>query len=117
MLDGYASGVVDPIEQQRVVKFRQKLVNRPARTVPVPVVVDDQDATGTQTWIQVRELMLRGLVPIGVEPKQRDPIRNGLRNGFLDRSRDDVDPILRVSARCDERTHAVEVERVGSEGI
>ena len=43
--------------------------------LPVAVVVDDQHAAGRQPRVEVLELVPRRLVPVGVEPQQRDLAR------------------------------------------
>ena len=55
------------------------LVDGLARAGPVAVVVDDQHAAGLEARVQVLELVLRRLVPVGVEAQQRDAARGSAR--------------------------------------
>src|SRR6476620_7429743 len=81
--DGYARCVVDPVEEDRHVVLLHVLVNGPAGSLPVGVVVDDEDAGGRDQRVEVHESVLGGRVPIRVEAKQRDFFRCIVRQGFL----------------------------------
>ncbi len=44
LADGDSASVIDPIEQNFYIIFRKILIDRPAGSLPVTVVVDDKDA-------------------------------------------------------------------------
>ena len=64
------------------------------RPLPVAVVVDDQHAAGRQPGVEVLELVPRRLVPVGVQPEDRDAVGRLIGDRLLDQSRVVVDPCL-----------------------
>ena len=54
------------------VDLREVLVGGFPHTAPVAIIVNHQDTAPTHTGKQLLELMPRGLVPVRVEPEDRD---------------------------------------------
>ena len=55
-----------------------------------------KDPAGSQAWVQMLELVGGRLVPIGVEPQQRDLLGCPARHRVLDPAGDTVDPFVGV---------------------
>jgi hypothetical protein len=54
---------------------------------------------GNQTVVVMLQLVPGRLVPVGVQALQRDPFGGALRQTFLDRAIDAVEPLLRILGR------------------
>jgi hypothetical protein len=65
--DGDSSRVVYPIQKYWTLILLQILVDGLANSHPIAIVVDDEDPTSHQPRDQVDQLVLRGLVPVGVQ--------------------------------------------------
>src|SRR5207253_10989365 len=74
----------------------QELVHRLPRALPVAVVVEDHHAPRGDAIVEVLELVPGGVVPVGVEPENRDLIGRLLGNSALDQPRMEADPFLRI---------------------
>src|SRR4051812_6422627 len=92
-LERDAPGVVDAIEQQADVVATQVFVHRFAAACPMTVVVYDQNAAGAEQRIEMLELVMRRLIPVGVEPQNRDRRRHRARQRVLDPARYEVDAL------------------------
>src|SRR6187455_1511719 len=85
-LEHESSGVIDALQEQRAHAAREKLVDRGPRALPVSVVVDDHDPVRAEARIQMLELVPRRLVPVGIEPQERDAFWDFLGNRLFDGS-------------------------------
>ena len=52
--------------------IRQEFIGRSPGSLPIPVIVDDENASGRQARKKMFEFMARGLVPVGIHTQQRD---------------------------------------------
>ena len=91
------------------------LVHRLAGAGELAVVVDDQDATRHEPWVEVLELVLGRLVEVGVEAEQRQLARGLGGQRVLDPPADEAEPIGRVPGRLERRPDALLREHVGVE--
>src|SRR6185503_14083737 len=91
-----ACGMVDAAKEQARSRLAQVLVSGLARPTPVAVVVDDEDASHGQAGEQVDELVMGGIVPVGIQPQHRDLLWSHGRNRIFHAPRDEGDPVRRV---------------------
>src|SRR5215207_4388915 len=68
--DAYASGLVDATKKRRIGHLRKPFVDGLARTGPVAVIIDNNDAASLESRVKVCQLVLGRFVPIGVETEQ-----------------------------------------------
>jgi hypothetical protein len=77
-------GVVDPMQHHLDLVALEIFVDSAARTLPVPVIIDDQGPPDCETRIEMDELVPSRLVPVGVEPQNCDLARDRGRYRVLD---------------------------------
>ncbi len=78
--------IVDPVEQDGVVD--EIIVHGPPVAEELAVVIDDQDASRLEARVQVLEFVPGRVVPVGIEPQQRDSVGRLGGDGLLDQSLD-----------------------------
>src|SRR3954451_23067647 len=83
-------------EQQSLAGLLHPLDHGLAGAFERAVVVDDEDATRHQPGVEVRQLVLRRGVPVGVEAEQGDALGGVLGDRLLDEPLHQVEPIARV---------------------
>src|SRR6478735_12124691 len=93
--DGDAA-LVHAQQQELLAGLLQELVHGLARSLPVAVVVDQQDTAAHQAAVKVVQFVLGRRVPVGVQPEDGDLLRRTLREGVLDLAPHVVDAVLRV---------------------
>jgi hypothetical protein len=117
VLDGDAPRVVDAVEQQRGAVGGEVLVDCPARAVPVPVVVDDEDAAVGEHGVEMLELVLGRRVPVGVESQQRERARRVAGDRLLHRPAHEVQAPGGIAGGEQRLAHALLVEMLGVEEL
>src|SRR4051794_3975104 len=106
-LDGDAPGR-HAEQQQPLAALLEELVDGLARALPPAVVVDQQHASGRQPRVEVLELVPGGLVPVGVEPQDRDLLRGPIGDRLLHQPLHEVHPLGRIRHLREALLHVVE---------
>jgi hypothetical protein len=91
--DRDSSRVVYPIQKYRTLTLLQILVDGLANSHPATIVVDDEDPTSHEPRDQVDRLVLRGLVPVGVQAKESNLLGRVLEHGLFDSPLEKVDSL------------------------
>jgi hypothetical protein len=82
--DRDSSRVVYPIQKHWTLTLLQILVDGLANPYPIAIVVDDEDPTSHEPRGQVDQLVLRGLVPVGIQAKESNLLGRVLGHGLFD---------------------------------
>ena len=59
--------MVDAVKQEQKLVFVQVFIDGLSAALPLTVVVDEQDAAGGQSRIQMNQFLASGFVPIGIQ--------------------------------------------------
>ena len=98
-LYGDSCGVVDPIQENSKFIALYVLINRLSSPLPVAVVIDDQNASNREFRVEMDQLVLGGLVPVGIEPQYRNVVRGFFWYRILDFSDQEARAIGRIISR------------------
>src|SRR5579884_410948 len=105
---GESSVLVDPLQEQRESVIVDVFVNRFPVALPVPIIIDDQNASNRESRIQMNQLVSGRLVPVGIEPENGNRVRRLLWQGVFHFSLDEAQAIGGITRRCQIGAHVIE---------
>src|SRR5437667_12888014 len=94
-LHQHPPSVVQSVQERLEPLFGEVLIDGLSRALPVSVIIDDHYPIRGDPWIQMKQFVSSGFVPVGIQAKERDSLGRLAGAGVLDLSFDSMNSHFR----------------------